>query len=132
MTQLLPALLLAIVTAACAPHGPIVDRGEKPPSVGGTISGLVRAAETNVPLSDHKVTATDVSSGATYEASTASNGGYTMKVPLGKYRLSVELQPGEQVVEAPSELEISASDLDAGRNFTIARTVVRRPGTTAS
>jgi Carboxypeptidase regulatory-like domain len=119
MTQLLPALLLALATAACAPHGPIVDTGEKPPSVMGTISGQVRVAGSNAPLSAHKVTATELTSGATFVTSTASNGGYTMKVPLGKYRLQVELQPGEQVVDAPSELQINASDLDAGRNFTI-------------
>jgi hypothetical protein len=43
-----------------------------------------------------------------------------MKVPVGRYRLEVELRPGETLAERPSELEISASDLDASRNFVVA------------
>jgi hypothetical protein len=43
-----------------------------------------------------------------------------MKVPVGRYRLEVELRPGETLTEQPGELEISASDMDASRNFVIA------------
>jgi hypothetical protein len=120
MNRLLLSSLLALALAACAAHGPVVDRGDKPPSMSGTISGFVRMAGSNTPLATRKVTATETSSGSTYSASTAANGGYTMKVPMGKYRLHVELQSGEAVVEAPGELQINRSDLDAGRNFTIA------------
>jgi hypothetical protein len=120
MKQLGLSLAIALAVASCAPRGPVVDTGDRPPTLSGTISGFVRMAGSNTPLATRKVTATDTASGATYSASTAANGGYTMKVPVGKYRLQVELQPGEQIVEAPADLEISRSDLDAGRNFTIA------------
>jgi hypothetical protein len=111
--------LLALALAGCAARGPVVDTGEKPPSVSGTISGFVRIAGANTPLAARKVTATEIATGASYTASTAANGGYTMKVPMGKYRLQVELQAGETIVDAPGELEINRSDLDAGRTFTI-------------
>lgn len=117
---LVATLAASLTFSSCAAaHGPVLDRGEKPPVITGTIAGLVRAAGSNMPLAARKVTAVEVTTGAKYEASTGTNGGYTLKVPIGKYRLEVELRAGESVVKAPAELEITASDLDAGRDFTI-------------
>jgi hypothetical protein len=119
-SHLAPALLVVIVgVAACAARGPVLDTGSKPVGVGGTIAGSVRVAGSGQPLASRKVSAIDVSSGQRYEASTATNGGYTIKVPRGKYRLEVELREGETLTEQPSETEINASDLDAGRDFTV-------------
>jgi Carboxypeptidase regulatory-like domain len=118
MGRIALSLVLASTLAACAPRGPLVT-GEKLPAVPGTISGTVREAGSNAPLSARRVTAVEVATGAKYDTSTASNGGYTMQVPVGKYRLQVELRPGESIAEAPADLEINTSDLDAGRNFTI-------------
>jgi hypothetical protein len=42
-----------------------------------------------------------------------------MKVPPGKYRLAVELRPGEVLAEQPADTEINASDLDPSRDFVI-------------
>ena len=90
-----------------------------------SLSGIVRASGSNEPLSGRKVTAIELTTGARYEASTATNGGYTMKVPRGKYRLEVELRPGEVLAERPAETEINASDLDPARDFVVA---VKPPG----
>ena len=114
------AVLLVVLVAACAARGPVIDRGDKPPNVGGTISGVVRASVGNTPLSGRKVTAVSRETGQRIEATTAVNGGYTMKVPLGNYRLEVELQTGETVTVQPDDVHISTSDLDAGRDFAIA------------
>ncbi len=118
------ALMVVFAASSCMPRGPIVDTGSKPPNVGGTISGIVRASGGTTSLTGRKVTATNLSTGQRYEASTATNGGYTMKVPVGKYRLEVELREGESLAEQPGETEISASDMDADRDFTI---TVRSP-----
>lgn len=112
------AVLLA-ATVACAPHGPVIDTGQKPAGVGGTISGLVRTAGNASALSGRKVTAINTETGARYETSTASNGGYTVKVPTGTYRLELELRAGEVLAEQPAETTINASDMDADRNFTV-------------
>jgi hypothetical protein len=114
------ALSSSLMLAACGvARQPVVDSGDKPPNTGGTISGIVRASGSNAPLASRRVTATDVKTGATFEAVTASNGGYTMKVPVGGYRLDVELRAGESLVERPDELVINRSDLDAQRDFVI-------------
>jgi Carboxypeptidase regulatory-like domain len=98
-----PALIL-LLSIACMPRGPVV--GASKSDVGGTIAGTVRSSA-GTPLAGRKVTATDMTSGAKFETSTASNGGYTMKVPRGKYRLEVELQAGEVLAEGPGETEIN-------------------------
>ena len=112
----LPLLLVALVGVACHP-GPVIDTGAKPPG-GGTIAGIV-ATDGNAALPGRRVTAVDTSSGARFDATTGANGGYTIKVPEGTYRLEVELQPGEKVTKQPPETRINRSDLDPSRNFVI-------------
>ncbi len=66
-----------------------------------------------------KVTAVNLADGQRLDATTAANGGYTIKVPIGRYRLELELRERETLVEQPSETEIRTSDLDASRNFVV-------------
>jgi hypothetical protein len=118
---------LLVVAAGC--RGPVIttDPGLK---VGGTIAGIVRATEGSVPLATRKVTAIHATSGARFETTTGSNGGYTIKVPeVGRYRLEVELRDGEVVAKGPEETEINNGDLDPGRDFeiTVASPAGKRP-----
>jgi hypothetical protein len=114
-------------SVACMPRGPVVDTGEKPPNVGGTIAGVVRSTA-GTPLVGRKVTATSVESGQKYETSTATNGGYTIKLPTGKYRLDVELREGEALETQPVETEVNTSDLDAHRDFVVTVRTAGREG----
>jgi Carboxypeptidase regulatory-like domain len=119
MMRLTKALMLLAVFMAGACHpGPVLSPGSKMP-VGGTIAGIV-STETNAAVTDRKVTAIDTASGARYEATTGVNGGYTIKVPEGTYRLEVQLLSGEVVAKQPPETRINKSDLDPRRDFTIA------------
>lgn len=114
-----------LVAAGCFPRGPVIGTGEQTPAVTGTISGVVRDAAANAPLAGRVVTATEVTTGEKYQASTSTTGGYTMKVPTGRYRLAVELRQDETIAEEPAELTLSVSDLDAARDFVVA---VKVPG----
>ncbi len=111
-------LLAAVI--GCHP-GAIVDTSPKPPGVGGTIAGTVTAANGAVALSGRTVTAIDDATGARIVASTTSNGGYSMKVPPGKYRLELELRPGETLESGPAATDVNIGDLDPRRDFVIAR-----------
>jgi Carboxypeptidase regulatory-like domain len=107
--------LASILFVACHP-GPVA--GGTPIRVGGTIAGVVTAAGgTAVP--SRKVTATNTATGQRFDTTTASNGGYTMKVPEGTYRLELELRPGETLDKQPGETHINNGDLDPGRDFQI-------------
>ncbi len=113
-------IVLTLFLASCIARGSVgLAPGDRPPNTGGTISGLVRSAGDNAPLSGRKVTIVNLETGEKLETSTAVNGGYTIKVPQGNYRVEVELRQGEVVTQKPDDVHISKSDLDAGRNFTI-------------
>jgi hypothetical protein len=110
-------LVIALLSSLACHPGPVIDTGAKPPAVGGTIAGIV--SDGNAPIAGRKVTAIEIASGARYDATTATNGGYTIKVPQGTYRLEVELKSGERVVKQPDQTKIDKSDLDTKRDFVI-------------
>jgi hypothetical protein len=111
--------LLIVGLIACAPRGPVIDTGSKPAGVGGTISGRATFAGDSTPLAGRKVTAVSLADGQRFDTTTAANGGYTIKVPIGRYRLELELRARETLVEQPGETEIRTSDLDTSRNFVV-------------
>jgi hypothetical protein len=117
--RLLNALLAVglLASAACHP-GPVIGAGAKPPSMDGTVAGMV-STDTNAAVTGRKVTATNTGTGTRYDATTGPNGGYTIKVPEGTYRLEVELKPGETIAKQPGETRVHKSDLDPRRNFVI-------------
>ena len=121
------ALLLccvALVSAACHP-GPVINAGAKQPPVGGTIAGVVTTADPLVALPGRKVTATETTTGSRYDTTTASNGGYTIKVPEGRYHLDVELRAGETLAKRPDDTRVGNSDLDPRRDFVISAAALR-------
>ena len=110
-------LALGLLTSAACHPGPVIGGGPKA-SVGGTIAGMV-STDTNAAVAGRKVTAIDTATGTRYDATTGINGGYTIKVPEGTYRIEVELRPGETVAKQPGETHVNKSDLDPRRNFVI-------------
>ena len=111
---LLIAALLG--TAGCHP-GPVVHSSPNM-DVGGTIAGIVSTTSNNA-VADRKVTAIDTVKGTKFEATTGVNGGYTIKVPQGTYRLELQLLEGERVTKQPGPTKIDNSDLDPKRDFVI-------------
>jgi len=111
-------LLIAAMlgTAGCHP-GPVVHSGPNM-DVGGTIAGIV-STTSNAPVPARKVTAINSSTGERYDATTGPNGGFTIKVPRGTYRLELQLLEGERVTKQPADTKIDNSDLDPKRDFVI-------------
>jgi hypothetical protein len=96
----IPLVLVALLGVACHP-GPVIGSNPDGPA-GGTIAGIV-TMEGDSPV----------------EATTGANGGYTIKVPEGTYRLELEVRPGEKVAKQPDETRVNRSDLDPRRDFVI-------------
>jgi hypothetical protein len=107
----------ALVSTSCHP-GPVIGSDPRPPAVGGTIAGIV-SRDTNAAVAGRRVTAINTATGARFEATTGANGGYTIKVPEGTYRLEIDLQPGETLAKQPGETRVNSSDLDPRRDFVI-------------
>jgi hypothetical protein len=120
MKPLICAAALSL-SIGCVTHGrAVVDTRAPPEGVGGTIAGMVTSGATE-PLSGRKVVAINETTGQRYEVSTAGNGGYTVKVPAGKYRLELELQAGEAFGTRPDPTDVNVGDLDPDRNFVLTR-----------
>ncbi len=116
MRRLVLALILTS-SVACHPGQPLAGGVKQP--VGGTVSGAVQTSDASVPVVGRKVTLTEISTNAHYDTTTAANGGYTIQVPPGTYRIELELRPGEALEKHPAETHINTSDLDAGRDFVV-------------
>ena len=54
-----------------------------------------------------------------YDVTTATNGGYTIKVPPGRYRLEVELRGGDQLAQQPGQTNVNVGDVDEQLNFVV-------------
>jgi hypothetical protein len=110
-------------TAACHP-GPVLKTGADL-EVGGTIAGTVSATGGSVALGGRKVTATNIATRATYDATTNVTGGYTIKVPEGTYHVDVEVRAGEAIAKRPDDTQVNNGDLDPGRDFQITAAATR-------
>ncbi|HEY1913859.1 MAG TPA: carboxypeptidase-like regulatory domain-containing protein [Vicinamibacterales bacterium] len=122
MRLLLAAFVIAIGSAGCHP-GPIAS---KPEIVGGTIAGIVKTSDASVAVPGRRVSAIEVKTGTRVDATTGADGGYTVQVPIGTYRLELELKGSETLAKQPAQTHVNNGDLDPGRDFVI---IARAAGT---
>jgi hypothetical protein len=119
-TPALFCVVLMLSGACAARHGRPIIGGTVVPNPSGTIAGHVRTSG-GTPLDGRRVSAIGVVTAMRYETTTGSDGGYTIKVPEGTYRLEVELRGGDQLARQPKETKITLGDLDEGLDFVIGR-----------
>jgi hypothetical protein len=116
------ALGIAVLSiGACRRGVPVIDPGQPPPTVDGTISGTIRGPEGTSSIADRQVTVTNVETGDRQSITTNNAGGFTFKVKPGRYRVSVALAEGETVLKEPGIMHINKSDVDAHADFIIGR-----------
>lgn len=110
---------------ACRRGVPVVDPGQAPPTLDGTISGRLTTPGDASRLVGRRIEVINVDTGARRTVSSSSEGGFTVKVPPGKYRLQVELRPGEAIVRGPDVIQINQSDVDSNVVIEISATAPR-------
>ena len=114
-------VVLLMLSGGCgARHGRPIIGGSTVPNPTGTLSGIVTSS-TGTPLEGRRVSAIDMSTEQHYDVTTASNGGYTIKVPPGRYRLEVELRGGDQLTKQPEQHQVNIGDVDEKLDFVIGR-----------
>jgi len=112
-------LTLFMLGSGCAArHGRPIVGGTVVPNPSGTISGNVTTV-VGIPVEGRRVTAIEMATDQHYDVTTASNGGYTIKVPPGRYRVELELWHGDQLVRRPEPTHVNVGDLDELLNFVI-------------
>lgn len=114
---LIAGLLALLYSSACHRSGPFVglDPGA---SAYGTISGLVHGPGAT-PLSGRTVELVNVATGERRTATTVSNGGFSIDVPRGRYRLELPLRKGESLRQGPDLIDLSRGGADAPIEFDV-------------
>jgi len=124
---LVAGLAALLYSGACRRGVPVVDLGPKPPNARGTITGIVRGPEGTSAMTGRTVELINVATGEKHTVTTASNGGFTIQLPKGKYRLELALRAGETLVKRPDIVDLDRGDIDSHIEFVVtpARTAHR-------
>ncbi len=113
------AAALALLTgAACHTNRPIWSATPGDSRTPGTIAGILKTPG-GEPVAGRRVSAVGIETAQRYSAETNVNGGFSIHVPPGKYRLEPELREGETVVRDPGVINVNKSDTDANREIVI-------------
>ena len=104
-------VVAALAGAGCRAGKPIMSRTPEDQTTPGTIAGILTMG--GDPVVGRRVHAVGVTSRQRYTAVTAVNGGFSIPVPPGEYRLEVDLVGDEAVIREPGTIRINESDLDA-------------------
>ena len=110
--------LVLLAAMGCRTGRPLLDRSADNDNAAGTIAGIVSIVGGD-PVPGRRVIAAREGGAERYSAVTNVTGGFSIPVPPGKYRLQVQLKPGESLKEGPTEATLNESDLDARRDFVI-------------
>jgi hypothetical protein len=121
------AFLVVLAAAGCRRGVPVVDVGPKPPVALGTITGIVRGPEGTSAVVGRSVEVVNVATGEKQSVTTGENGGFTIKLPAGKYRLDLPLRDGETIVKRPGIVDLGRGDIDSHIEFVVASVRLTRP-----
>jgi len=116
---LVAGTMALLYVGACRRGAPAVDPGPKPPAPRGTITGLVHGPGDSA-LPGRTVEVVNVATGERHTATTASNGGFTIELPKGRYRLELPLQDGETIVKRPGSVDLDRGGIDSHLEFVVA------------
>jgi hypothetical protein len=109
----LAAALIAVSDAGCVGRH-VAGR------VPATISGILHEPDAPGAVARRDVVAVNTATGRTFHTRTSGNGGYTMRVPPGTYRLNVVLRGREVLSTLPSPITVEAGDIKADADLVIA------------
>jgi hypothetical protein len=104
------AILLGTL-AMCAPACRTLGPAEVNEDTRGTLAGVVRGPEGIAPVKGRLVEAVEVDTRERLGTRTNAEGGWSLLVPPGRYRIEVTLAPGETVVKDPGVVEVGPSQL---------------------
>lgn len=119
--------ILALVLSGACRGVPVVDLGAKPPAALGTITGIVRGPEGTSAVIGRTVTVINEATGERRSAVTSDNGGFTIQLPAGRYRLELALKDGETIIKRPGVVNLDKGDIDSHIEFVLSSVRLARP-----
>jgi hypothetical protein len=122
----LSAGFLALMFAGgCRQGVPVVDLGPQPPAARGTITGIVRGPQGT--SAGRTVEVVNTATGERRTGRIADNGGFTIELPAGQYRLELPLRAGETLLKRPGVVNLDRGDIDSHIEFVLGPARVTRP-----
>ena len=115
---LVVGVITLLYTAGCREGIAAVDVGPNPPAAHATITGIVHGTGDAV-AAGRTVEVVNVATGERHTATTASNGGFTIEVPKGKYRLDLPLRGGEMLLKYPDVVDLDRGDVESRIEFVV-------------
>jgi hypothetical protein len=119
--------LIPLLLAGCRRGVPVVDAGPRPPVARGTITGTVRGPEGTSPVSGRTVEVVSISTGERHTIQTSTDGGFTIQLPPGRYRLVLQLREGETLLKQPDVVKLDRGDIDSHVEFVVANQRIVQP-----
>ena len=92
----------------------------------GTIAGNVRGPDGSAPFSGRTVEVTNDATVEKRTLETADNGGFSIMLPAGKYRVDLRLLPGEIITKRPGTVVLDRGDIDSHVEFLLSPSRVNR------
>lgn len=120
-------LFALLSIGACRQGVPVIDTSPGPAEQHGTISGTVRGPEGTSSIEGRVVEVVNIDTGDRQRVATNNAGGFTFKLPPGKYRVEITLRDGESIVKQPGVIHLNKSDVDAHADFILGSVRVSRP-----
>lgn len=120
-------IVCLVAITGCRQGVPVIDTAPRPQRADGTISGTVRGPEGTSPIDGRTVEVVNVETGARQRTTTNSAGGFTFKVPPGRYQVELTLREGEVLAKRPGIMSINRSDVDAHADFILGVARTARP-----
>lgn len=125
--NLAAGLAACLLFAGCRQGVPVIDTAPRPQQADGTISGTVRGPEGTSPIDGRTVEVVNLETGARQRTTTNNAGGFTFKVPPGRYQVELTLREGEVIVKRPGVMSVNRSDVDAHADFVLGVARTARP-----
>ncbi|HVD91382.1 MAG TPA: carboxypeptidase-like regulatory domain-containing protein [Vicinamibacterales bacterium] len=119
-------VLALLFAGGCRRGVPVVDLGPKPPAARGTITGIVHGPEGTSAMSGRTVEVVNVATGEHRTVQTQANGGFTIELPAGKYRVELALLDGETLIKKPGIVDLERGDIDS-HDFVVGPARISRP-----
>jgi len=116
-----------VLMGGCRRGLPVANLGAKPPDVRGTITGVIRGPEGASPVSGRDVEIVNTATGARNVVRTSENGGFTIQLPAGKYRIDLTLKDGENLLHRPGIVDLDEGDIDSHIEFVLTTVRLARP-----
>ena len=116
------ALVIGVLMAgtyACGRGATVLETTPRQSIGDGTVTGIVTGPDGKSPLVDGPVEAINVANSSRVSARTNPAGGYTLKLPPGKYTIAPQLFPGETLAKQPPPMDIEVGEIETSVDFSV-------------